>query len=78
MEKERDYKSDCEILEKRIKETEEHIEELNNIISELQQYYNKAITELSNLKEENLILMRKVIYYSEKEIERMSKKEIHE
>lgn len=78
MEVMRDYEADYKNLEKEVKEAEEHIEELNGVISELQQYCNKIITELSNLKEENLILMRKVIYYSEKEIERMSKKEIHE
>lgn len=78
MEVMKDYKEDCKHLEKRVEEAEEHIEELNSVISELQQYCNKIITELSNYKEENLILMRKVIYYTEKEIERMSKKEICE
>ena len=78
MEVMRDYEADYKILEKEVKEAEEHIEELNGVISELQQYCNKIITELSNYKEENLILMRKVIYYTEKEIERMSKKEICE
>ena len=58
---ERDYEKDCEILEKQLREAEEHIEELNNIVSELKQYCNQIITELSNSKEENLILMRKVI-----------------
>ena len=78
MEVMRDYEADCKNLEKEVKEAEEHIEELNGVISELQQYCNKIITELSNYKEENLILMRKVIYYTEKEIERMSEKEICE
>lgn len=65
----RDYQAECENLENEVAALRSQVETLNNVNSNLQQYCNNIATELNNTKEENIILMRRIIMYQDKEIE---------
>lgn len=85
LEKERDYKIETEFLENEIENLRNEIENcrnseealrkenesLNNVINEYGEYCKKLIEEIGQLKEESIILMRKVVMYQEEEIRKM-------
>lgn len=79
---ERDYKIEIEALEGEVEVLRNEVEnnrnsmetlkkeneELNNTINEYREYCNNIIKEVGQLKEESIVLMKKVIMYQEMEI----------